>query len=151
MSTERGRAQKRCLCDSRISRRGGHGSRSILSGLLGFPSIRNIIVITPAFSCLRFAFQIADLLFFAIISSDIILAKMFLEPAIFEAHKILVIDGPERPSNGAVTRNFAEAHSRAQDMADTVHPCCFTAFVVRIHDCNPIIDLLQCEAVLGGR
>jgi len=151
VSTKRGRAQKRRLCDSRISRRGGHGSRGILSGLLGLPSIRNIIVITPTFSCLRFAFQIADLLFFAIVSSDIILTKMFLEPAILEAHKILVVDGPECPSNGAVTRNLAEAHSRAQNMADTVHPCGFTAFVVRIHDCNPIINLLQCETVLGGR
>jgi hypothetical protein len=100
----------------------------------------------------RFGFRLCAtrLFLFCISSVDNVFAKLFSKASAFKTLKIFVPDRPQGPTNCPFSGDFSEAYGRTQNMPDTVHPRRFTTFIIRMHDGNPVINLLKRKTMSRG-
>lgn len=100
----------------------------------------------------RFGFRLGAtrLLLLCIISIDDIFAELFSKASAFKTLKIFVPDRPQGPTNRPFSGDFSKAYGRTQNMPDTVHPRRFTTFIIRMHDGNPVINLLKRKTMSRG-
>jgi len=77
----------------------------------------------------------------------VVLAEVLPKIAAFETLEVVVPDGPLSATEGAVSRHLAKTNSGAEDMADAVHPGGFATLEMGIYDGDPVVNLLEGEAV----